>query len=613
MAESEKKIDHSKAITQEGRETEVLMTDRQYMEYKYFQGRFWGFLSIVFGTIAEIGRVFFSRLLFNKNERLNITEISNRGRRSDPVEEKKEKDKNESKTEESQTKDKASDKEERERGHNEKEQKDNITPESRDRITNLMFHENGVRKAFDHIGIGALPEQNAPNVYLFKALGEEQGNLQSTVYVMPKEDLILGKADALASALYAYGEGDKIDCALKSLITVGAVRYLCDQPLFDRGQTSGEPVTLSELTIKTSNGIEQMSLRGSKDFKNAVEVIVNREKTVLLTLDALKDQRYADYRDSLYTTVDQKMNPALTIGETNTLTISRSHEGMSVLYTEKEKVIDLGSYTFKTEADVRKLQEEMKEAKVDIRMHSEEGVLENLDITSASYVIGVVANPDMQPDKIDGQYLNTFTGEMEPGGASHLTLERTGNGVQVNLFYPSKDDPANSSMLFEYRNFSSLTGQDIHTMCKAVEKANEMAKSNDFITKDYTRNDLSDLMEGKGNAFHEPIIGIHPSEVREQFEAEKILNEIDEPEERQVQNEQEAWKTVGLDPYPIELAEEGHKEWDAFDAFQPDDPITCTDDPRMLNDPEYIRMQEEMCREMEENEHVYDELDYADR
>ena len=600
MEKNKKNVDNSKAATPNGKETEVLMTDRQYMENRYFQGRFWGVLSIAIGTVAEVVRVFFSRLLFNKNERLNITEIAKKGLKTDPVENKKGLDKEK---EELQTKNKSL----------EKDQKENIAPEARVQIANLMFHEKGVRKSFDHIGIGALPEQNAPDIYLFKKLGKKQGNLQSTVYIMPKVDLIMGNADALASALYAYGEGDKIDCALKSLITVGAVRYICDQPLFNRGQISGEPVTLSELTIKTPNGLEQMSLRGSKEFRNAVELVVNGEKTALLTLDALKNQRYLDYKDCLYTSVDRKMNPSLVLGENNTLTISRSREGMSILYTEKEKVTDLGCYAFKTEADVRKLQEEMKEANVDIQMRSKDGVLESLDAASSAYVIGIVANPDMQPDKENGKYLNTFTGEKEPDGASHLTVERTSKGVQVNLFYPTKDDQEGKSMLFEYRNFSSLTEQDVHKMCIAVDRANEMAKANDYIAQDYVRRDLSDLIEEKGNAFSEPIIGMRASEVMEQFESEIILDEIEEPGERLAQQDQEAWKTVDLDSYPIELAEERRKEWDAFDAFRADDPITCTDDPRMLNDPEYIRMQEEMCREMDGEELYYNEMDEWER
>ena len=99
----------------------------------------------------------------------------------------------------------------------------------------------------------------------------------------------------------------------------------------------------------------------------------------------------------------------------------------------------------------------------------------------------------------------------------------------------------------------------------------------------------------------------------EQFESEIILDEIEEPGERLAQQDQEAWKTVDLDSYPIELAEERRKEWDAFDAFRADDPITCTDDPRMLNDPEYIRMQEEMCREMDGEELYYNEMDEWER
>ena len=103
MEKNKKNVDNSKAATPNGKETEVLMTDRQYMENRYFQGRFWGVLSIAIGTVAEVVRVFFSRLLFNKNERLNITEIAKKGLKTDPVENKKGLDKEK---EELQTKDK---------------------------------------------------------------------------------------------------------------------------------------------------------------------------------------------------------------------------------------------------------------------------------------------------------------------------------------------------------------------------------------------------------------------------------------------------------------------------------------------------------------------------
>lgn len=598
MVKSEDRKNTSDISTKSDNEVEALMTDRQYIEHKWFQGRFFGVLSAAFGTLAEIARVIISRLVFNRNERLNISEIYKSNLRADPSEQiKDEKDQTKEKEQQLELDSNKKDKE-----------KACLKAETRDRIANLIFHEEGVRKAFENIGIGAQPEQNAPNVYLFKTLGEEQGNLQSTVYVMPKEDLIMGKADALASALYAYGEGDKIDCALKSLITVGAVRYLCDQPLFEKGQTSGIPIILSDLEIKTSNGMEKMSLRGSENFKDAVELIVNGEKTALLTLDALKEQSFSEYRDSLYLEVDKKLNPALIIGDGNTLTISRSNNGMSILYTEKDKVTDLGCYSFKTEADVRKLQQEMSEANVDLRIHSKEGVLEHLDISSASYVIGVVANPDMQPNKNDGMYLNTFTGEKEPDGASHLILERTEGGVQVSLFHPSQEDPEYKSTVFEYRNFSSLTDQDIHMMCEAVELAGEMAKCNEYVAKDYVRKDLSNLVQEKENAFHEPIIGMNPLEVKEQYETEIFLDKIEEPERQQSHEFKEAWKAVELEPYPLELEQEKNRtEWDIFDSFSADDPITSTDDPRMLNDPDYIRMQEEECRKMEENEMDYEE------
>ena len=587
-------------------EVEILMTDRQYIEHKWFQGRFFGYLSAIAGTLSELLRVVISRLIFNQNERLNLAEIYKRNLRTDTEKETEENKKGQEKENE--------EKKDQETGIEDKA-KDSLSPETRDRVANLMFHENGVRKAFGNIGIGAQPEQNAPNVYLFKTLGKDQGGLQSTVYVMPKEDLIMGKADALASALYAYGEGDKIDCALKSLITVGAVRYFCDQPLFEQGQTSGKPVTLAQLDIKTLNGLEQMSLRASRDFKDAVEVIVNGEKTAVLTLDALKGQRYADYRDELYFEVDKKMNPTLTIGEGNTLTISRSHDGMSILYTEKDKVTDLGCYTFKTEEDVRSLMEEMKEANVDIRVISKEGSLEHMDQSSAAYVIGVISNPDMQPDKADGEYLNTFTGAKEPEGISHLSLERSENGVRVELFHPSQEEPEHMSQLFEYRNFSTLSPQEVYAMVETVEVAREMGQSNEYISQDYSRNDLSDLVSDKESAFHEPIIGANASEVMEQYETDKVFDEIEEPSQSQDSRAQETWKDMEIEPFELELDEsQEHRERDVFDNFKEDDPITCTDDPRMLNDPDYIRMQEEEWRQMEENEAYYqDEKDYEER
>ena len=597
MSDNEEKKNTGLTEKENEKETVVYMTDRQYMEHKYFQGRFFGVVSVIFGTVAEALRVFFSRLLFNKNERLDITEISKRAQKQD--------------SKESWTgkgKEKETDQEKESERENEKGNKDRITPETRDRIANLMFHEQGVRKAFENIGIGAQPEQNAPDIYLFKQLGMDQGGLQSTVYVMPKEDLIHGKADALASALYAYGEGDKIDCALKSLITVGAIRYLCDQPLFERGQVSGNPVTLSELEIKTANGLEQISLRGSRDYKDAVEVIVNGEKTAILPVQTLKDQRYNDYRDELFTEVDKKMNPSLTIGEEYTLTLSRTHDGMTVLYTEKDKVTDLGCYAFKTEADVRSLIEEMKEANVDIKIASKEGTIEHMDPASTAYVIGILSNPDMQPDKADGKYLNTFTSEKELDGISHFNIERTKQGVQLNLFHPSKEEPERSSKVFEYRNFASLSPKDICQMVEAVKSAKEIGRENEYVAKDHSRNDLSALIQETGSAFHEPIIGANAHVVMGQYETEKVFEDIETPTHSQDIREQEAWKNIAMDPFNLELDESRErKEWDVFDNFKEDDPITCTDDPRMLNDPDYIRMQEEECRRMEEAEARYQE------
>ena len=211
--------------------------------------------------------------------------------------------------------------------------------------------------------------------------------------------------------------------------------------------------------------------------------------------------------------------------------------------------------------------------------------------------------------------MNTFTGEKEPEGISHLSLERSESGVRVNLFHPSQDEPEHMSRLFEYRNFSSLTPQDVYAMVETVEVAREMGQSNEYISQDYSRNDLSDLVQDKENAFHEPIIGANASEVMEQYETDKVFDEIEEPTQAQDSRAQEVWKDMEIDDFELELDEsQERRERDVFDNFKEDDPITCTDDPRMLNDPDYIRMQEEEWRQMEENESRYwDEMDYEER
>lgn len=80
-------------------EVEVLMTDRQYIEHKWFQGRFFGYLSAIAGTLSELLRVVISRLIFNQNERLNLAEIYKRNLRTDTEKETEENKKGQKKRE----------------------------------------------------------------------------------------------------------------------------------------------------------------------------------------------------------------------------------------------------------------------------------------------------------------------------------------------------------------------------------------------------------------------------------------------------------------------------------------------------------------------------------
>ena len=152
-------------------------------------------------------------------------------------------------------------------------------------------------------------------------------------------------------------------------------------------------------------------------------------------------------------------------------------------------------------------------------------------------------------------------------------------------------------------------------MVEIVEVAREMGQSNEYISQDYSRNDLSDLVRDQESAFHEPIIGANASEMMEQYETDKVFDEIEEPTQAQDSRAQGVWKDMEIEAFELELDEsQERRERDVFDNFKEDDPITCTDDPRMLNDPDYIRMQEEEWRQMEENESRYwDEMDYEER
>ena len=75
------------------------MTDRQYIEHKWFQGRFFGYLSAIAGTLSELLRVVISRLIFNQNERLNLAEIYKRNLRTDTEKETEENKKGQKKRE----------------------------------------------------------------------------------------------------------------------------------------------------------------------------------------------------------------------------------------------------------------------------------------------------------------------------------------------------------------------------------------------------------------------------------------------------------------------------------------------------------------------------------
>ena len=371
----------------------------------------------------------------------------------------------------------------------------------RNEAVEKMLNDDHIKDTFSRIGLGAEPTGIDDKIYLIK---HGDNGLDQATFAMNKTDLLYGDAKNLASAIYAYDGGDKMDCALKAAATVAATVYLANSEDYIEAQTKGENPELAYINVETPSGAQLISIQGSKSGINAVDIAVDGKAVATLPINTLINRPYQDYGSQVRDLISRQEKDTLTFGKSGAeITIRKTDDGV-IIHASKEfasgigTTVDhqnLGIYKFENESDVLKLAGELFNSSVYLG-----------EPESVAYVIAMVSNPEMQPVKNeDGTYLNPFRGEHESAGKAHVYLEHTEKGVSLKMFSPIDPESWDTLKINGWKSFNSLSSKDMISLIDSVSEARNIIGKSDVSVQDYDRQ--LETKESKGDYFDTPIIG----------------------------------------------------------------------------------------------------------
>lgn len=527
--------------TKEGQESDLYYDstlERYEDSYRHnLPGKLFGVVAAIAGAFAHIIRTFVVNLIFGSKERYAIRETFQNALKTNQPLEKDEKDTKSEKDKDGKQKGK----DEQVKGHDKDfSARRTYDKDIRDHAAEALLDDKQIKNVFSKSGMRAIPLKESDEIYL---IYKSEEGLQKSIYGMSKTDLLNGDGRSLASALYAYGDGDKIECALKSAMTVAAVQYLANKQKFHEGQLVGDHIRLAYVDVKTERGGESIAVDGSARGNEAVDVFLNGKVVATVTLDQLDN--YNSYKKQLEAAVSKELRAPyqIRIGDKDTITFEHTKNGVSVRCSRPEGIIDLGNYAFKTEADVRYLAKIMQEENIHTAISGKE-----YDARDLSFVVGMLSNPDMKPDRNRaGEVLSTFTGEPEAEGGAHLYLKHTDRGVELFYFSPTEDLQGNNILAGSYHTIQNISNMDVSNLLAAVRDCRELISSNIYVAENYKRPDLE--IEEDKDYFDAPIIG-DPKSAQEIY---------------LVENKEES---LGMEEAEMDHMEEYHGEGEAIDLSE---------------------------------------------
>ena len=348
----------------------------------------------------------------------------------------------------------------------------NVPDDLRDEAVDILLNNDQIRKVFSMVGVEAEPEVSGGTVYLLK---KSENGLMQSLYGMEKMDLLTGDARSLASALHAYGNRDLTDCALKAAVTVAAAQYLANSEAFSQGQLIGKNYTLSYVNIETPTGAERISIRGSRQGLDALDILYNGKPVATIPVDTVIGQPYDTYGRQINDLVNSERKDTLTFGHDNqNITLKRISEGVQVIYRENsEKGKDLGTFKFDDERDIVRLKDEIYKNAIPLG-----------EPEAVAYAVAMVSNPDMKPfKKNDGSYLNPFSSVPEPSGQAHLGIIHNAEGVTLKVIVPDIALPGNPVMVTacSWQSFDTLDSDKMMLLIRAVEDARAVVEEAGII------------------------------------------------------------------------------------------------------------------------------------
>lgn len=355
-----------------------------------------------------------------------------------------------------------------------------------------MLSDAQVKDVFARAGLGAEPAGVDDKIYLIR---HGDNGLNKSVFAMYKTDLLRGDARNLASAIYAYDGGDKKVCALKAAMTVAASSYLANSKDFGDAQIKGETPVLSYVHVEIPSGAQLITVQGSRNAVNAVDITADGRPVATLPIDALVSRPYQEYGGQILDYINQQEKSELRFGEPgDEIAVIKTADGV-IVRTADEYEQDLGIYNFEDENDVKQLANRLNDSTVWPD-----------DPEATAYAIAAVSNPNMMPAEGDkGMYLNPIKGDYEKAGSSHLFLEHTEKGVSLKLFLPKDDVSWDMLKIGGWKSFSSLDSKDMMELIRNISDARKAMDETTVSVTDYDRR--LETKETKGDYFDVPVVG----------------------------------------------------------------------------------------------------------
>lgn len=439
---------------------------------------------------------------------------------------------------------------------------------SKDEITKEIFNNKEIREALAGLGLRAEPEPYTDKIYIFQKDQDAYG--MHHVYAMSKTDLLNGDAKSLASAMYAYSnnEKEKIECSLKAAIAVASISILGNKEEYDRCQKNGTPMDLSHIDIETDHGAASIDITGSPDLYEGVQISYNGKPIRNISKETVLKNDFDAYKKELVDAFHEKMNEPMKmqIGDgKEKLYIRQDNDKFYIRCNKGNEEYLVGKYSFKSEKDVRRLAQDLKKIKADVRFSVEteagDRVERAADLNNLAYTVAAVSNGSMQPNRTQiGEVRNTFSGKTEPDGKSHLYLEHTERGVRLRAFIACEEKTDGEHLVIgQYHDNRNLTSQDIYRIYSSIDDAVRKIASTPDVQINYSRDNVMETT-GRTTVFEQPIVCASNAHkilqearnqqnvldgVSKEYETEKDkeheLPDTDEPQKAQEQSEEDGY------------------------------------------------------------------------